>query len=54
MAYGQLESPWPVYGSVLVQKGTVFFAAGRHSDADGGIYFTGPDHSLSVEGLLLK
>ena len=37
VAYGQLESPWPVPGSVLVVDGVAFFAAGRQSYADGGI-----------------
>jgi outer membrane protein assembly factor BamB len=37
MVYGQLESPWPVHGSVLAEDGKVYFAAGRHSDLDGGI-----------------
>jgi outer membrane protein assembly factor BamB len=37
VAYGQLESPWPVPGSVLVTGGTAYFAAGRQSFADGGI-----------------
>jgi outer membrane protein assembly factor BamB len=39
-AYGQLESVWPVAGSVLVQKGLAFVAAGRAPDADGGIRVT--------------
>jgi outer membrane protein assembly factor BamB len=34
----QLESPWPVHGSVLVQDGTAYVAAGRSSFLDGGIY----------------
>jgi len=42
-AFGQLESAWPVHGSVLVQKGTVYFAAGRSSHLDGGIYMYGLD-----------
>ena len=37
MAYGQLESPWPVPGSVLVIDNVAYFAAGRQSFADGGI-----------------
>ncbi len=37
VAYGQLESPWPVPGSVLVVDGVAYFAAGRQSFADGGI-----------------
>ena len=42
-AYGQLESVWPVHGSVLVDDklsggvATVYFAAGRSSFLDGGI-----------------
>jgi outer membrane protein assembly factor BamB len=37
VAYGQLESPWPVPGSVLVVEDVAYFAAGRQSFADGGI-----------------
>lgn len=37
VAYGQLESPWPVAGSVLIMNDTAYFAAGRQSLADGGI-----------------
>jgi outer membrane protein assembly factor BamB len=36
-AMGQLESPWPVPGSVLVQDGKCWFAAGRSSYLDGGM-----------------
>jgi outer membrane protein assembly factor BamB len=36
-AYGQLESIWPVHGSVLVQNDTLYVTAGRSSYLDGGI-----------------
>ncbi len=36
-ACGQLESPWPVPGSVLVQDGVAYCTAGRSSYLDGGI-----------------
>lgn len=38
MAYGRVESAWPVNGSVLVQKEAVYAAAGRSSFLDGGIH----------------
>ena len=38
VASEQLESAWPVHGSVLVQDDVVCFAAGRSSYLDGGIY----------------
>lgn len=37
VAYDQLESLWPVSGSVLVREGVVYCAAGRSSYLDGGI-----------------
>ncbi len=37
VSYGQVESVWPVQGSVLVQDSVVYFAAGRSSFLDGGI-----------------
>lgn len=36
-AYGQMESLWPVPGSVLVDQGLAYVAAGRHPMADGGV-----------------
>jgi len=43
VAYGQLESPWPVPGSVLVVDDVAYFAAGRQSLADGGIFIFAVD-----------
>lgn len=42
-SYGQPESAWPVHGSVLVEDGVVYFAAGRSSFLDNGIYVYGLD-----------
>ena len=36
-AFEQLESAWPVNGSVMVQDDLVYFAAGRSSFLDGGV-----------------
>ena len=37
VAYGQVESPWPVPGSVMVRGKTAYFVAGRQQLADGGV-----------------
>ncbi len=37
-AMGQVESAWPVHGSVLVREDKVYCTAGRSSHLDGGIY----------------
>jgi len=43
VSYDQVESVWPVHGSVLVHDGVVYFAAGRSSFLDGGILVYGLD-----------
>ena len=40
-ARGQLESAWPVSGSILVHEDVAYFAAGRQSFIDGGIVVYG-------------
>ena len=37
-AYGQLESAWPVAGTVLISDDTAYFAAGRQELSDGGVF----------------
>lgn len=37
-AYGQPESAWPICGSILIRDGLAYFAAGRNSFVDGGIF----------------
>jgi outer membrane protein assembly factor BamB len=50
-AYGQLESVWPVHGSVLVQNGKLYCTAGRSANLDSGIHFYELD---CVTGKILK
>ncbi len=38
VAYNQVESVWPVHGSVLVQDGVAWACAGRSSYLDGGLH----------------
>ncbi len=41
VAFDQVESLWPVHGSVLVKDGIAYAAAGRSSHLDGGIMLYG-------------
>jgi outer membrane protein assembly factor BamB len=57
IAFGQLESAWTIHGSVLVKDDVAYFAAGRSSYLDGGIYVYGLDprtgevlHENRIEG----
>jgi len=43
VALDQVESLWPVHGSVLVENGIAYVAAGRSSYMDGGIVLYGLD-----------
>ncbi|MBL7224038.1 MAG: PQQ-binding-like beta-propeller repeat protein, partial [Candidatus Brocadiae bacterium] len=43
VAYEQIESLWPLHGSVLVCDGIAYVAAGRSSYVDGGIVLYGLD-----------
>jgi len=65
---GQLESAWPVHGSVLVHEGKAYVAAGRSSQLDGGIdvfaldaatgkllhraKLEGPDYATNTDGAI--
>lgn len=42
-AYGQIESAWPVAGSVLVSDDIAYFAAGRQQLSDGGVFIFAAD-----------
>ena len=55
--FGQIESAWPVHGSVLLRDGTAYVAAGRSTYLDGGIRFYGLEpatgrvlHTGRIEG----
>lgn len=48
--FDQIESAWPVHGSVLVDKGIAYFTAGRSTYLDGGIRVYGID---AVSGKIL-
>jgi len=37
-AFGRLESPWPVHGSVLVENNRVYCVAGRSMHLNSGLY----------------
>jgi len=40
-AFGQLESAWPIHGSVLIKKDVAYVCAGRSSYLDGGLFLYG-------------
>jgi outer membrane protein assembly factor BamB len=43
VALQQVESLWPIHGSVLVVDDTAYFVAGRSSHIDGGLFLYGLD-----------
>jgi outer membrane protein assembly factor BamB len=50
-AYGQIESAWPVHGSILVEDGKAYVAAGRSSYLDDGfaLYVLNPTTGEVIE-----
>jgi outer membrane protein assembly factor BamB len=42
-AYGQIESAWPVAGSVLPMDDDIYFVAGRQALSDGGVFIFSVD-----------
>ncbi|MHC4402027.1 MAG: outer membrane protein assembly factor BamB family protein, partial [Planctomycetota bacterium] len=51
VSFGQLESAWPVHGSVIIKDNVVYFSAGRSSYLDGGIFIYALD---AADGNLLR
>ncbi|MBL8795633.1 MAG: PQQ-binding-like beta-propeller repeat protein [Planctomycetia bacterium] len=43
VAHNQVESTWPLFGSVAVADGVLVVAAGRHPETNGGIHAYGLD-----------
>ena len=43
MAYGQAESAWPVFGSLIPVNGLIWATAGRQAELDHGMYWYGLD-----------
>jgi outer membrane protein assembly factor BamB len=39
VAYGQLESRWPLFGSLTVDDNGLLAVAGRHNDTDAGLWW---------------
>lgn len=54
-SFEQLESVWPVHGSVLVQDGYAYFVAGRSNFLDGGLrwYKLNPRTGEKLEEVLI-
>lgn len=54
--FDQLESTWPVFGSVLVDHGLAYFTAGRSTYLDGGIrvFALNPETGAAVHQCTLK
>jgi autotransporter-associated beta strand protein len=50
MSYDQIESVWPVSGSVLMANDTAYFVSGRSMYLDGGLRFVGlnPTNGLTL------
>jgi outer membrane protein assembly factor BamB len=44
VAYGQVESSWPVVGGVLADSNLAYVVAGRTTEMDGGLFLHGIDY----------
>ncbi len=56
-SFDQIESTWPVHGSVLVDNNVAYFAAGRSTYLDGGIHLYGLEPATGAilhKGILKK
>ena len=53
-AYGQIESAWPVAGSVLVMDDVAYFAAGRQELSDGGVFIFSVDPMTGAKNWVMK
>jgi outer membrane protein assembly factor BamB len=47
--HNQLESTWPLFGSIAVVEGIVLASAGRHPETNGGIHAYGLDPASGMQ-----
>ena len=52
ISYGQVQSAWPIHGSVLIRGDVVYCSAGYSSYLDGGLYLYGLD--VKTGGILYQ
>lgn len=54
IVHGNMESAWPVHGSVVVNEDVVYFAAGRSTYVDGGLRFYALDARTGEQRLFTR